>query len=530
MNFPHAPRPVYFVLAFLSIACTCNQSLLAQMVMGRDIPGFSQTMGAAAANEKKPYSCQFISSSAPGNVLWPDEQATFTFQLVNNSSAPMIGKGKVELIGYGTKGRPGEVWITDMFRTGVLGTMDIDFDMQPGKSQNITVKPNVPLKFGPYALSVDLGNSGRRFITTFVRTFKADNATPVQFPQLALDVQQVDVLTRLGASPNRMGIGFKPPSATDFKGWFAEQCKKLDEFKAAKLPITVEFGAGDAYGPTQPLGRIRPWLTDAGAMIPGVKSDYAWLPSYDPEFKQMVKMVLEKYGWPRGPIIAVKFENEPWEGVSISGWGADMLRYREIFDSLCQAVVEARAEYGEQVLIGGCDSSTNTLDKLFSDGTDSMLKYLDFCSIHYQGMMSPSTIKAWVNRTGPNGRVKIWDTESWVANCDDRVAGLVAANLSAGYDRAVGIFGGNICTPWTDTGVTIVGDDGKPKRINVTHTWSVAAAIGAAEHFIGQRHFKELLFKNGLPWVMVIDGLPDSTGQPNVEDSTVVVSSATSVK
>jgi hypothetical protein len=516
------PRRLSCLAVFLGLTLVCDQSLMAQMVTGRDLPGFSQTMGVAQANERKPYSCQFISSSAPGNILWPDEQATFTFQLVNNSAAPLTGKGKAELISYGTKGRPGEVWITDMFRNAVLGSVDIDLDMAPGKSQNFTVQPDVPNKLGPYALIVDLGTSGRRFVACFVRTFKAD-ATPIHFPQLALDVQNVDVLIRLGACPNRLGISFKPPDDPDFKGWFAEQCKKLDDFKAAKLPITVEFGAGDPYGPTQPLGRIRPWLTAAGVMIPGVKSDYAWLPSYDPQFKKLVKMFLEKYGWPRGPIIAVKFQNEPWDGISISGWGADIPRYREIYDALCQATLESRKEFGEEVLLGGCDSSTNTMDKFFSDGTDAMLQYLDFCSIHYQGMMAPSTIKAWVNRTGPNGRVKIWDTESWVANCDDRVAGLVAANLSAGYDRAVGIFGGNICTMWDATGANIIGDNGKNKRINVTQTWSVAASVGAANHFIGERKFKELLFKNGLPWVMVLDGLPDSAGQPNIEDSSVVV-------
>ena len=59
-------------------------------------------------------------------------------------------------------------------------------------------------------------------------------------------------------------------------------------------------------------------------------------------------------------------------------------------------------------------------------------------------MASFATYKPWVNRKGPQGRVRIWDTESWVANTDDRVAAVIAANRSAGYDRAMGIYGGNI--------------------------------------------------------------------------------------
>ena len=41
---------------------------------------------------------------------------------------------------------------------------------------------------------------------------------------------------------------------------------------------------------------------------------------------------------------------------------------------------------------------------------------------------------------------------------------------------------------------------------------------GAALHFIGQREFRELLFQNGLPWVMVFDG-----ENGNAEDGTIVV-------
>ena len=489
-----------------------------QMVSGRAMLDYGDVFGVDIRNDSDPYSCQFISSTAPGNILWPGEQASFTFQLVNRSKEPLSGTGQVEFMAYGTKGQPGNIWDPQVVGMGKLGTMPIDYNIAPGKAQNFTVTPQVPDKLGAYALVADLGASGRRFVTTFVRTFKPVGDPP-QYPQFTLDVKDVDVLTRLGSCPNRTGMPFKSMEDPDFNTWMAKQCEPLDAFQKAKLPVIVEFGVGAPNSPTQPLGRDRPWLTDDDVMF-AHKPDIAWLPSYDEDFKKEVKLVLQKYGWPRGPVIAVKFQNEPWEGTSISGWGADIPRYRAIFKELCEATVEARKEYNEQVLIGGCDSSTNTWDKLLSDGSNDLLKYLDFCSIHYQGVCAPSTFKDWVNRKSPNGRVRIWDTESWVANCDDRVAAVLATDLSCGYDRAVGVFGGNITS---STPARILGDDGKWQNITPTQTWSVAASVGAVNHFIGLRKFKEVLFKNGLPWVITFNGLPDASGQPNPEDGTVIV-------
>jgi hypothetical protein len=169
---------------------------------------------------------------------------------------------------------------------------------------------------------------------------------------------------------------------------------------------------------------------------------------------------------------------------------------------MAKGVEEARLQ-GAQVLIGGCDSSSNTFDKLFGDGSDEMLKWVDFCSIHYQGMASPAGVKEWRDRKHPqNGRVLIWDTESWVANTDDRVATVVATNLAAGYDRAVGIFTGNILEVDRKS-FQGYDADGKGKRYDRRyHIWSVAPAIGATNHFIGPRKFDSLIFEDGLPYVM----------------------------
>jgi len=176
-------------------------------------------------------------------------------------------------------------------------------------------------------------------------------------------------------------------------------------------------------GPMQPMGVPRMHLKEEdgklvnGATYPG---DAAWLPSYDPAFKAWAKRLAVEFGWPKGPINAMKLWNEPWEGGSIAMWHADMLRYREIFTVLCGAVEEARREVGVRILLGGADSSSNTMDKHFPDGDDQFLQWTDFMSIHYQAMSPAAGIRMLADRKH-YGRTLVWDTESWCANSDERI-------------------------------------------------------------------------------------------------------------
>jgi hypothetical protein len=250
-----------WVLAMMSWLVTVGAlalavgSVYAQMVTAERIDGFSETMGVLVNQRFHPYRAQLIQSNIPGNVLWPGDKATFTFQLASGLDEPIRTKGRVDIIRYGTKGKPGDIWKPDMFKIADCGSVPIEVDLKP-------------------------------------------------------------------------------------KG------------------------------------------------------------------QKLVNLFATRFGWPKGCITAIKLWNEPWEGLSISGWGADMPRFREITTAMCLGVEEARKEAGVDVLLGGCDSSSNTFDKLFGDGKDDFLKWLDLCSIHYQGMQPPSTVKAWVDLTPP---------ETWVA-------------------------------------------------------------------------------------------------------------------
>jgi hypothetical protein len=140
------------------------------------------------------------------------------------------------------------------------------------------------------------------------------------------------------------------------------------------------------------------------------------------------------------------------------------------------------------VLVGGADSSSNAIDKFFPEGYERSPFWpdaFDFCSIHYQGLNAPVLYRRWNERTAHHGRVLVWDTESWVANTDDKVAGLFAANRAAGYDRSLGIYGRNVANGTEHGGersmITVRTRAGEQRIPMPVMTWSPAASIAAAD-------------------------------------------------
>ena len=499
-----------FFPAVLWLAVTCALPLQAQMTTGSDMEDFGKTFGISA----KGWSVQQTECSLGANALWPGEEATFTFFL--KPGEPYKGPLKVDVVQYGTKGKPGDWWKPIVFKIADTSSSTLDVDL-PAGGGTVTVKPKIGEIFGGYALIFDLGDRGRAFAGTCVRVPTPEPGR-VWLPTYAMDLGWPHEMSPVVFNVfKRLGV----KGARTEGGYNTIRDAHVDWAMQNDLTLMLTVGCGGTPGEQQPLGRGRPWLRPNGAMIEGVKEDLAWLPSFDPEFKRYLKEVLIQHGWPKGPINAVELWNEPWEGVSISGWGADCLRFREIYKVMAEAVLEARREAGIKVLIGGACSSANTRDKLFCDGQDTFLPWLDFVSIHYQPLSADPVLEPkWMNRRGEYGRVRVWDTESWVANSDDRVAAVIASMRAMGQDRAAGIYAGNV---FASQKPRING-----KEYAVAQVWAPGAAVAASQKFIGQRAFKEILFKNGLPWVFVFDGLPkkvggERTGRVDPEDGTIVI-------
>ncbi len=465
-----------------------------------------------------------IGGSAPANMLWPGEPATIVVQVVNKTGQPLRATGKIDIIQYGLLTSMEDMFQISLRKIADAGSVPVAVDIPAQGFQDLKLELPIPERFGAYALVLDLPGQERLLVASLVRTFK--NPPLGDSYRLCMDINNVPALVRLGAAPNRVGFAFRSPGDADYESYYQQSVDKLREFKAAGLPVIVEFGHETPMeGKLQPLGRPRTFIEDRGgkAFNPGKYiGDIAWLPQYDADFKAWVKRVALEFGWPKGPINGIKLWNEPWEGMSIACWGADIPRFREISVAMCEGVEEARREGGVQVMLGGCDSTANTFDKYFSDGKDDFLKRLDFVSIHYQGLSPVAGVKSWVHRKGPDGqpsRVKIWDTESWCANSDDRIAGTLAAMYAAGHDRLVGIHSQHVVA--SESEVQIRTATGTERR-KITQAWPVAPAVGALQHFIGNREFDRILFP-GLPWVFAFKGNPGKGGLIDADDGTLVI-------
>jgi len=478
------------------------------MVPPQNWVNYEKVLGVTNNLRHYDYDVYPVRSSVPTGVWWPDDKPAYTIAVANNGDEPMQIKGRIDIIRYGTRGRANDVWLPKMVKLADIGSLPVDIDIPAHGKKEMEISPAIPSEFGGYALVMDLGKYGRRLVTSLVRTYAA-NPRRLQYPRQALDDMGADFLHRVGVQAIRMGVDYTPTTAPDFAEKMEALDKKLKEYKEKNITVLLMFGAG---GAPQPLGMPRAHLDSTNTMRK-TKQDFAWLPSADADFKKFVQRLCVKYGWPAGPVTAVSLWNEPWEGMSISGWQADIPRYREIYTAMASAVLEAR-KTGAEVLVGGGDSNSNAWDKLFADGKMTFLPIFDFCSIHYQGIESPALYPEWVNRQSPNGRVRIWDTESWVGNTDDRIGLVVATGRSAGYDRTMGIFAGYMYTV-SPAGGHPIDNIGRMKGL--PDAWSPAAAVGAVQHLVGEREFDRLLFK-GLPWVMLFKGYDNDP-----EDGTVVV-------
>jgi hypothetical protein len=100
---PDPLRQLRVVVLLFLMALVCG-SARGQMTTGSDMTDFAGTFGISA----KDWSVQEASCSLGANALWPGEQATFTFFV--KPGLPYKGPLKVDVVHYGTKGKPGDWW------------------------------------------------------------------------------------------------------------------------------------------------------------------------------------------------------------------------------------------------------------------------------------------------------------------------------------------------------------------------------------------------------------------------------------
>ncbi|MDE1163382.1 MAG: hypothetical protein PW792_15775 [Acidobacteriaceae bacterium] len=486
-------------LAVLAVPAT------AQMVTGARMPGYAE---AFSLSKDSGFTVQELAVTTPSgtmaNVLTGTEQPTLTL-LVHNSGKAFEGTAYLRVVHYRTSVPAGDVWKPHVYRMDEEPGIPVELHLHGGGEERVTVEPKIPAGYGGYALVLDVPERGRTFAATMARVISPD-AGRVQFPTYALDTdwpQNMNegvyvLMQKLGIKGVRTGAGFNVPGDPEFKTEQARLERELGWAQKHDVTVMLTLGCGAMHSPIQPLGMPRPWLSPEGVMQK-TKADIAWMPQFDGAFQKWTEDLATQYGWPKGNLNAVELWNEPWESISISGWGADIPRYREMYAHMAEGVLDARKKEGAQVLIGGTSSSPNAREKLFPDGKNTFLPVFDFVSIHYQGLAAdPSLIPEWIHRKGATGPVRVWDTESWIANSEDRVAGVLASMRAQGQSRTAGVYAGNV---YESRNVKVGGE-----TFPVVQAYPTAAAIAAAQKFIGQRPFREILFRNGLPWVFVFGG------------------------
>lgn len=494
-------------------------------------PKFAEQLRLAGDAAAKDVTVHQVGCSLPANVLYPGEPVTFTYQITNRGPQPLVVEAKAELYTYRTQcdlQDSFQLWCSGAER---VGTTPVKLNVPPAKlgvigtnTVDVVVSPKVPATCGGYALVFDIPGRGRVLGSAFVRA-PQPAAGRVQSPTYALDINPWRMVPEVFALWKRLGVKGTRTEWGAGPAW--QDPKQLAEFERQLKgmwdnDITLMLTVSDG-GLKQPLGRHpgRPWLNEKAEML-DTKYDAAALPETDPEFRAWCAMICTRYGWPKGPVNAMELWNEPWEGISISGWGADLPRYREMYTAMAEGVEDARRDAKCEVLIGGTCSSMNTEDKLFCDGRDTFLKWLDFSSIHYQPMCPwPALVPEWANRKSPFGPIRAWDTESWFANTEDRVLVAIATMRASGLERTAGVLHDAVY----DVDEFDVKDaGGANRRVRTCHVLSPGAGVTATQAFIGQRRFDRILFPNGLPWVFVFDGLPDpKTNAARPDDGTVVV-------
>ena len=215
-------------ILFLFTSCYAPNTF-AQMVTGRAMTNFGQAFGLSAgsgvsSSEPKSLAAVFAGGTAPGNILWPGDKPTFDLKVSNRTNLEIEQTAKVDIISYGTKGTPGDVWTPVVEKIANDGSVPIVISLPPFGSQSITIAPDIPERFGAYALVADFGsNGGRQFLVSCVRTFKP-SSDYVQYPALSLDDLGPVVLSRLGVHAIRWGISYKPTTDPDFEKWYQYRC------------------------------------------------------------------------------------------------------------------------------------------------------------------------------------------------------------------------------------------------------------------------------------------------------------------
>ena len=125
----------------LSALLLFGATTLAQMQVGSQMKNYDSVFGVETGKRSYPYDVDYIGGSVPGNILFPGEQGKFRFRLKNNRPDPVHFEGKVDVISYGTRGVPGDIWLPDVYKIADLDPVPVQIDLPPHGTGEVEIAP-----------------------------------------------------------------------------------------------------------------------------------------------------------------------------------------------------------------------------------------------------------------------------------------------------------------------------------------------------------------------------------------------------
>ena len=473
------PRPGIALWSLL-----CIRALLAAPDLLQ--PGNLKTIGCAAPDTK----FMFVRSSQPGNVFYPGDSVDLTLK-VTRGEGPLRSvtlevieiatRQNKYLEGWSVMSKPPAVE-----NLGSRGKVELAIsigDKSGAVAEVVARGLPVPKRYGTYVITVAPNGKNPQFLCSLVRAMKPKQGFDIDAPVfgegqfLTHDSQKPEhireralTLGRLGIKGVRMELGWSEsrPGHYDW-GRIDNLMNALEE---AKVKTLVTMG-GHPYW-TMPLGTMTP------ACIPQ-KPDHSCMPKHYDAFGKWIRAFCERY-WKdgRGALWAIEHWNEPWEGISISGWESDSNHYRELMKRIAE---NARAVDPRIKTAAAC-SIMNTEDKfLVPENRDELVKLVDLFTDHYvppRTSYGPMVAKYWGKQST--------DTETWIAATEFLLPQVMCQFLACGQDRV---------TPWHPQ-MTYYRVPGSPMTHHLPNP--VALASNVFNVMITGRPFQRLLFLTHLPW------------------------------
>lgn len=446
---------------------------------------------------------RFTGSNGPGQLLFNDEPVNLKFTFKKEQDQGLVKDFALEIQEITTRDpeaytkggfsdTSGYAPLIGLEGKPVVFPIQVTFTDQPETAFEVANVP-VPRRFGTYAISLVRGDK-RQFLASVARVPRPRADATLETVPVFGEGQFMngDITTRCQQYA-RMGI----------RGWRSELSwseKAPGTYKEGEDPYVwtnydALFNAAEANGEkimvtlgghpvwTRPFGSeptpASGWRPDSG----GYWGTGDWLckPELYPQYQKWIAAFCARY-WKdgKGALWGLENYNEPWEGGGISGWARDARQYRE----LQKTIATAARSVSPDIRLLAASSIMNTEDKLYSDGTNEMDKYVDIFTDHYV----PPAMCYGPMVAAAHGKQSM-ETETWFVNTEYLLPQGVAQFMASGQKRIA---------PWHPR----VLFDGLPGvQDGYFIPTPTVTATAAFNYFVSGKTFQKLVFKDRLPWV-----------------------------